>query len=418
MSETKKLIIVINKNNYGLVDIDGNNVLDCNFENIIQFENDTYAILKDQKYQLYDSQLNLLNKNKFISISYNRNNEYIVSLKRKGNKELYGLINSIGDWIIKPNYIRLKIFKPTDKVWYLCEDFKSITKVYDHNGNILKSWNTENSFYIKYLGEGFFLKTDFHWSKESYDNSYNEKCDIPPNLKCSYSNQIIDIEKNPIDVKVSDNYMDEKFENGVIKIIDNVSLRFYDATFTPFFNSDLYYGEKGSNGFIAIKIFEDSNSFFVNEKCEKQFNRSFLNCEEFKDGYAWVEELDGRKGIIDVSGKFICPSYGKLKEGFGESNYAIVNKSNTNWIINKKGEYILKLSNSYINLTKYNCYIEYHYNKNNDYVTSELKNMKGEILFSRYGFVTFSVTQSKYGVSIWNGENSLIINKNGITKIY
>lgn len=413
-NKNKELIIVTDEINYGLVDLDGNRVLDYVASSIIQFDNDTYAIENKGFYQLYDSNLKLLNEMKLDRISYIGDDKYLVSVTKRRYHSYEGIITKKGEYIVEPRYDRINFFDKDDPIWCEAENKRGVKILFNHNGVAFLKLKGKRFSLVHYLGFGFLRKDHLSLRKLAKDSPSIQRCDSILAHVDDITTHVLDFEENVLDVSVLNGKI-SLFERNLFLVETINGYMLYDKDFKPLFEKDVLNVEKGSDGLIKISQDDDNINFYINKKGEKQFKREFKFCTKFSKGFAWVEELDGTKGIINTCGQLIIQSENKLEEGFGDSEYAIVNDKINYKIINRKGETITKLKYHYKNLTEFNCYIEGVYEEFSS--KEELKDMSGEVLLSRIGLLPFSIIEGKYGYSIFNGEKTILLSKKGI-KVY
>ncbi len=282
MEKIRELIVELKGKKYGLCTLDGENVVDHQYSHIIQFGNDTYALKRRHTYQLYDSHMKLLHPYKFFQISLITHNQYLVQYKNTFQRKVFGLISMEGHVIIKPKYHSLTIVPSSDPVWFLAEDRKGMRIAYDRQMNEIRKWPTTH--YVEYLGEGYFLEQDTHWEKIPLDDPRNEKCGAVRGWNPSFSYTITDVHGIPIEIPVIDNHISE-FRYGLTRVTTYDGFIFYNRNLESILPQPVYAGIFGSDGVLSIKIDEQSDWHYINEKGKRLFGRNFFKLSGF---YRWV----------------------------------------------------------------------------------------------------------------------------------
>ena len=404
MPPVKKMIVVSNKKGYGLVSEQGEPILNCTYASIKQFKNDTYAIKKHNTYKLYDSQLNLLHPKKFYDISLAVDGQYLVQIKGKNLRKVYGLLSDQGSWIIEPEHYRLNIIQYSGPVWYIAEDFHGNIKAFNNTNQVIRKWT--NRQIIDYLGEGYFLETQFFYYKTTDTDLIFEKCDVIPGIITKATYFLTDLQNNTIEIDYKDNLI-KPVKDGIFISPILFGFVLYDKHMKKIYPNPLMKADHGTDGFLAIKESDDSQEYYINGNGERQFNRYFTTCKAFLDGFAWVEEVDGWKGIISTTGEHICPCKYPIIESFIHDYTIAALPGNTFQVLDKTGNILQELSGNYINLIRYNCL----YDQPDIFKPGQLMQLSGNILLTPS--YLDDLNAGKYGFCFSCEKETFVVNNKG-----
>lgn len=336
-------VLKVQKNGkYGLIDIEGNEILNCEYNEIkaITSTKNAFITIKDGKQGIVNNIGNILLENNYTqvnSLTTKYENGFIV----KGDNGKFGIVNSTGEKILEEKYEEIKniygnnmyVVKENSK-WkivdteqntYLENSFEEVKQINSDNIVLKKngkygvstkagevkitpeyddltyaftdtyiakkgdkygiiSINNEEKLafsytYIEYIQEADFIRAQ-------KENSETDLLDRNYNIKASGIVSEINTDKNYIRVRSGENY---KYYNFKLEEKENTQILSSNTIFLS--KKDGKYGYVNSKGIVVVDyIYDDAT-------------------EQNKYGYASVKK-NGKWGAIDQTGKVIVePTY-------------------------------------------------------------------------------------------------------------
>lgn len=256
--------IVHKDGKYGILGVNGKEILGCNYQEIKNVTGDNMYVVKDDSgLKIIDNSLNVIKDSGFDGVD--EINGDLITISLNGKK---GVINKEGVELISPQYEDLK---------FACEEY-FIAK---NNGlyGIIKTDNTVVLDY-KYKSMAFVNKANFYTAENS---DYTTDI-ISRKLEVKLSGVIIS------DLNVDDSYM---------RVRKDGEYKYYNFNFEEKKNKDLF---KNHTLFLVNK---DGKYGYVNKDGDLVVNYKYDDAKEQNEfGYCVVKQ-DGKWGVLAKDGTVI-----------------------------------------------------------------------------------------------------------------
>lgn len=287
------------ENHYGFVDIKGNQVINCMYEDVNWFRNDITIAKYEGKYGTIDMNNKIIIPFIYDSLAFNKKSMEIKAFRNNKSLLLYEWGESVSPIYVSSN--------KKSKYGFTIKNKAYIDYVYD------MAEDFENGF--AKVNIGFVEENDNTNYKPGFWGVINYFGELI--IPCKY-NQIAQITENLIWVKLNDKWA---FYNAKGELI------------SQFIYDDI---KSFANNFAAVKL--DNKWGFID-------NKGFLKIKNIYDNilhtYSWgaLVCLNGKWGIINYSGEFIVPNiYDNI--GVFKDEKAKVEKDGKSFFINRKGEIV------------------------------------------------------------------------------
>ncbi len=404
MEAIKKLFIAYNNGKYGLIDETDNIILNTEYDNIIQFGNDTYAIEQDSTYQLYDSNINLIFDKHCKNINYIPNEGYIYSLDINTSPSLYGFISEKGEDIVEPDYHFLKAFNLAKNVWYILEKKyePNIFYIYNRKKELIGTINPEHKVSsIKYCGSNlFYVSQSYEWEIE--------KCGFQGQYETISIDSIYDYQGNEISAYsydgfesfepyidniqlIKDNLFIAQLGYGEYQIVDNRLNNILQKTF-----DSIKYAAKDILSVSQITKEREKIFYYCDFDGNNIYDRNFKYCSIFRDGLAFVVELNNWKGLINIKGEQVHQFDYKIITNF-ENEYAIATDINdfNYFLINKEFKILYESDYFDYDLRRFNLFFSSDFQRQNIKIINLIDNSFIDLSKKKY-----DIRIQKYCVTI------------------
>ena len=297
---------VEDKGKFGYIDETGSLVIDAQYKDARDFTTSGVAwVLLKGGWALIDVDGNVIKETRATNVM-----GFSYGLSGAFENELWGYVNTAGEWVIKPQYERAKMFSggmarvQKNEVWSYVntkgEEFTSMRQ--------LK---------LDDFSEGLALVFDVLKDQYGYMNKKGEWA-IEPQFKKA-----------------------KPFVNGHAKANDgfgNWGLINKEGNWVV--KPNYLMVNNFSNGMAMV--LDGKTWFYVNEKGEKIEVDGQDKIYEFKDGLGMVKNFVGLVGFVDKTGAWVIkPQFRKAKKF--KRGYALALGSNKMWgIINKEGKWVVE----------------------------------------------------------------------------
>ncbi|MBO4292950.1 MAG: WG repeat-containing protein [Clostridia bacterium] len=339
---------------YGYVDVNGNKILDTEFNEIsrvtnINDENNIYFIAsKNGQYGLYKNKENKLNT-EYQSIYYNQTNDiFVIEKSRKfgfADKDgkiivetKYAQIDTTGKYIYaKPKQGETEVLDATGKkveipaniskraiedgkysIVMTNENNKTIYSIEDKNGKVIIPGEYT---YIEYLFDNYFIVCDNGGRLGVVDENNNKKIDIKYNsvqgIKSAKLIQAVLTEGNTTII------YNNKFEK--LCELKNAAIQQVEDFIKIYNNKEVFYINNSGEIVTNKEVYPDNKLYAKQEKGKWGFvdktGKIVVNCEYDKvtelNGYGFAGIYkNGKWGSIDSEGKIVqAPKY-EIKGNF------------------------------------------------------------------------------------------------------
>lgn len=343
----KNVLRVYQNGKCGLIDLDGNVLLNCEYDEITTLKSVTenFLVKQNGKVGLINSKGQEIIKTEYKDIKTLKEgykNEYLI-MDENGN---YGVISTSGTVILNPAYKEVKYLESAeiyaakiDEVWTLVKK----------NGEVLN--NSYN--YISVKGDNVIVEKD---GKYGIITTKGEEKIAPTYESLEYAFSVYYIAKQAGKYGII-NIQNETvipFDYSNMYYLEDKAILVADLTETEtvIFDSNLSQKLKGIFVFEDeyIKARVDGQNKYYNYKFEEKQNRDLLT-----QNTIFVSEKNGKYGYVNISGDVVVNYiYDEAKEQNG-AGYAAV-KQNGKWgVLDKAGKLVLEPS---VNLDN-NLYIDF-----------------------------------------------------------
>lgn len=322
---------------YGLINIDGKQVLDCEYDNITAIKGIKNSILvkKDSMVGLVNSNGTVVipaNYSEITTISEDYQNGYIV----KNSESKYGVIKPNGDIAIDCKYNEIKklvdgskYIVKEDNTWkVLAEDGTSsleakVDNAVDmNNGNIIIN---KNGKYGVLNNEGNnVIPTEYEELAYLFDDKYIAKKDGKYGVINASAETLVEFKYSEIKHNKQTGYIKAKNDNGT-----------YDYM-TKDLSVKLTAGEETIlNGFISINNQNDIK--YYNYNLEEKSNK-----DVYTDNTLFINKQNGKFGFVDKDGNVVVEAiYDDAREQ-NECGYVAVKKDGKWGAINQEGKVVIE----------------------------------------------------------------------------
>lgn len=307
--------------------------------NNLWYENNAIKVKKDGKYGVINLEGKQIAECQYEEITTVEGIENAIKVKKDGK---YGVIDSEGKEILKPEYIAIEALGKDNKAGYIVQNDERKYGIVDYSNNkVLESQyeavekiNRNNCYIVKKDGKQVLIKKD---GTEILKDGYDEIKDILKNQDAG----IIYKKDNKYGIKTmsGEEKISAKYEDlvetrpgifiakkdgkyGIIDIDDNKKLEFKYNSLKYKETADIYIGEdeKFNNEILdnnyEVKltgILTDLNEEkgyleLRKEDGSKYYNFKFEEKEEsdiFASKTLYVSKKDGKYGFVDKTGKIV-----------------------------------------------------------------------------------------------------------------
>ena len=293
-NNVNNLFIVKKAEQYGVLNIDGNNVIPINYDEI-SFSGVYINAIKENQEFLFDEKGNLISDAKYVNITPTENKEYMITVDKN---DYYGVADENKEQIIKNNYSYIE---------YLYDNYFIAVK-----GGKTGIINDEEKYVIEF----------------NYDNISKIE---DTNLLQAKNGNITQIIGKNMQVVAS-------LENGIIDKVNNY-VRLYSDKEIIYINmegnivnsKDVYQGNK-----LFAKN-ENGKWGFVDKDGNVKVEAKYDFVTEFENGVAGIKK-DGKWGVIDENGNIkLEPIYeiNKILPEFKGVYYKVEQSTTTSYYTDK-----------------------------------------------------------------------------------
>lgn len=319
---------------YGLIDLDGNTLLNCDYDEITTLKSvkENFVVKKNDKVGLVNSKGQEIIKTEYKDIKTLKEgykNEYII-VDENGNS---GVISTSGTIIVEPAYKEIKYLGNAEIYAVILDNVWTLIK---KNGEVLN--NTYN--YISAKGENIIVEKD---GKYGIITTKGEEKIAPTyeNLEYAFSVYYIAKQEGKTGVINIENEVIVPFEYTNMYYLEEKGILVGDLTDTEtvVFDSNLAQKLKGIFVFEEeyIKARIDGQNKYYNYRFEEKSNRDLLTKNTL-----FVSEKNGKYGFVNVSGDVVVDYiYDDAKEQ-NEAGYSAVKKDGKWGCIDKAGKLVLE----------------------------------------------------------------------------
>lgn len=319
---------------YGLIDLDGNTLLNCDYDEITTLKSvkENFVVKKNDKVGLVNSKGQEIIKTEYKDIKTLKEgykNEYII-VDENGNS---GVISTSGTIIVEPAYKEIKYLGNAEIYAVMLDNVWTLIK---KNGEVLN--NTYN--YISAKGENVIVEKD---GKYGIITTKGEEKIAPTyeNLEYAFSVYYIAKQEGKTGVINIENEVIVPFEYTNMYYLEEKGILVGDLTDTEtvVFDSNLAQKLKGIFVFEEeyIKARIDGQNKYYNYRFEEKSNRDLLTKNTL-----FVSEKNGKYGFVNVSGDVVVDYiYDDAKEQ-NEAGYSAVKKDGKWGCIDKAGKLVLE----------------------------------------------------------------------------
>ena len=296
------LLRVKKNDKYGLIDFNGNTVLDCEYDSIYALKGVTENIIVEK-----EGNLGLVNSKgqTIINTGYSKiqalkegyKNEYLV-VNADGK---YGVVSTNGSVILETKYEEIK-YLDSQEVYSVKLD--GVIQLVNNKGEVLQ--NSEGETYIYAKGENVIVSKDNKFGIEKLTgetvipNEYEE-------LKYAFSIYYIAKKDGKFGIINVNNEIVKEFEYTNMYCIEEGSFIVADKTETESIIFDSNLSEKIS-GIVSeiniakgyIKIYTGSEYKYYNFKFEEKSSAEILS-----QNTLFLSKKDGKYGFIDKAGNVV-----------------------------------------------------------------------------------------------------------------
>lgn len=341
------ILRVYQNGKYGLIDLDGNVILNCEYDEITALKSVTenFIVKQNDKVGLVNSKGQEIIKTEYKEIKTleeGYKNEYLVM----DENDNYGVISTSGTIIVTPAYKDIKYLGNAENYAVLIDNVWTLIK---KNGEVLN--NTYN--YISIKGDNVIIEQE---GKYGIITTRGEEKIAPTyeSLEYAFSVYYIAKQEGKYGIINIENETVIPFDYTNMYYIEDKSILVADLTDveTVLFDSNLSQKLKGifvfEDEYIRARI--DGQNKYYNYKFEEKQNRELLTKNTI-----FVSEHNGKYGYVNAAGDIVVDYiYDEAKEQ-NEAGYAAV-KQNGQWgVIDKSGKLVLEPS---VNLDN-NLYIDF-----------------------------------------------------------
>ena len=273
-------VLRVQKNGkYGLIDLEGKQVLECKYDNIYSLKsvNDNLIVELDGKLGLVNSKGQIIIDAKYTKINILKEgykDAYLV----KDENGLYGVINTAGEVILEQKYQDIKyISSPTV---YMAKEEETI-KLVDSNGTVLQT--SEGEEYVFTKGENVITKKDEKYGLETLQGESVIPYDYE-NLSYAFSIYYIAKKDGKYGIINVNNEVVKDFEYLNMYLLESGNFIVADKTETEteILDSNLAIRISGIVSEINtekgyIKVYSEGNYKYYNFKFEEKQNTEILN---------------------------------------------------------------------------------------------------------------------------------------------
>lgn len=330
--------LIVEKNGkFGLVNLQGNSLLETNYDSISVMEgiDNSLLITKDGKVGLCDYEGNVI-----INTEYNEikgiDNDYKNGYITVNDAKLYGIIDFNKTVIFDNQYLDIKPIHASNKYAVKIDEGYRLV---DKNGKLI----IENSFEdIKEINDEdivFGENGKYGITTTSLEKKIEAKYEDLSLMQASYyiakNNGKYGVINTSDEVQIDFKYMNIKYEKMagiVIAQLDNDQYDIYDSSMNLKMTTNSI---EVTNEYMTVKIGEEYK--YYNFKFEEKEAKAIFTSNEM-----FASKKDEKYGFVDKEGNVTVEhKYEKVTE-FNKYGYAGI-KSNGLWgVINFKGEIILE----------------------------------------------------------------------------
>lgn len=327
---------VYNNGKYGLIDFDGNVLLNCDYDEIVALKSvkENFVVKQNNKVGLVNSKGQEIIKTEYKAIKTIKEgykNEYLI-MDENNN---YGVISTSGTVILSPAYKEIKYLGNAENYAVMIDNVWTLIK---RNGEVLN--NTYN--YISVKGDNVVVEKE---GKYGIITTKGEEKIVPTyeNLEYAFSVYYIAKQEGKYGIINIENEPVVPFEYTNMYYLEEKGIMVGDLTDTEtvLFDNNLAQKLKGlfvfEEDYILARI--DGKNKYYNYRFEEKQNRDLLTKNTL-----FVSEKNGKYGYVNISGDVVVDYiYDEAKEQ-NEAGYAAV-KVNGKWgSIDKAGKLVLEPS--------------------------------------------------------------------------
>ena len=296
----ENLLKVQKEGKFGLINLDGNEVLACEYDNITTLKGikNSIVIKKDSKIGLVDSNGKIIVPVEYadiIAVTDNYQNGYIV----ENQDSKFGVINADGQIALECKYSDIKNIVDNNKyivkedtTWKVIAvdgttslDGKVDNAIDMNNGNVIVNNNGKYSVINSEGNE--IIPAEYAELRYVFDDKYIAKKDDKYGIIDSANTAVVEFKYVDIIYNAKTDYIKAKNENGT-----------YDYM-TKDFAVKLTAGEETVlNGFVIIK--NENDIKYYNYKLEEKSNKDVYTANTL-----FITKKNGKYGFIDKDGKTV-----------------------------------------------------------------------------------------------------------------
>lgn len=287
---------------YGLVDLDGKKVLDCEYDSIVSLKSVTenFIVEKDGKFGLVNSKGQAIIETKYSKIETLKEgfkDQYLVA----DENGLYGIVGTTGNTVIENKYEEIKYLKSTENY---AVKLNGVWQLIDTKGEILQTSDGEEFVFAK--GENVIVEKKGKYGIEKTNGESVVPYDYD-NLEYAFSIYYIAKKDSKYGIINVENEIIRDFEYENMYVVEEGSFIVADKTEIETIVLDSNLSEKLS-GIISeiniqkgfIKVYEDGLYKFYNFKFEEKENADILT-----QNTLYLSKKDGKYGFVNKAGTVV-----------------------------------------------------------------------------------------------------------------
>jgi len=331
-------ILKVTKNGkYGLIDFEGNVLLNCEYDEITSLKSveSNFIVKQNNKVGLVNSKGQDIIKTEYADIRVLKEgykNEYLI-VDENGNS---GVISTSGTVILNPTYKEIKYI---DSAEIFVAKIEEKWTLINKNLEVL---NNEYNNYISVKGDNVIVEKD---GKYGIITTKGEQKIAPNYESLEYAFSVYYIAKQGgkygiINIE-NTNIIPFEYENMYYLEEKEILVADITATETALFDSNLSQKLKGIFVFHEdyIKARVDGQNKYYTYKFEEKQNKDILTKNTL-----FVSEKDGKYGYVNVAGDVVIDYiYDEAKEQ-NEAGYSAVKQNGVWGVIDKAGKLVLEPS--------------------------------------------------------------------------
>ena len=326
---------------YGLIDLDGKEILPCEYEDIYSLKSveDSIIVVKDGKLGLINAKGQFIANAEYSKIEALKEGFKDVYLIADEN-ELYGVVGLSGTKLLDNKYEEIKYLSSVD-IYSVKED--GDWKLVNTKGEVLQE--SEGEEYIFTKGENVVVKADDKYGIESLSGDSVIPCEYDE-LSYAFSVYYIAKKDDKFGIINVNNETVKEFEYINMYAIEEGNFIVADKTETETILFDSNIAEKVS-GIISeinkekgyIKVYTDGEYKYYNFKFEEKQSQDVLTqCT------LYLNKKDDKYGFVDKSGKVVVDYIYDDATDQNPFGFAAVKKGNVWGSIKKNGAIALEPS--------------------------------------------------------------------------